>query len=194
LSSEDEKPKILVLSGPSGSGKSTIVNRLLELAPVKLMKAVSATTRPPRDNEKNGEDYYFLSCKEFNQKKQNGEFLEVAEVFSSGFWYGTLKSEIRRAQKSGAWAFLEIDVEGALRVMEEFPQAVTIFLTTPSAAVFEDRLRSRGTESEEAIQRRLETSREELKYASRYRYRVENDNLDQAVEQIANILKTVEMS
>ncbi len=183
-----DEPGVLVLSGPSGSGKTTIVNCLLEVSPVKLMKCVSATTRPPRTAEVNGIDYYFLSPEQFEDRRSRGEFLECAEVHRSGFWYGTFHSEIQRARQAGSWAFLEIDVQGALRVMEQFPRAVTIFLTTPSDEEYERRLRHRGTESEETIRRRLTTARDELKYADRYRFRVVNDDLDRAVGEITDIL------
>ncbi|MCP4175961.1 MAG: guanylate kinase, partial [Fuerstiella sp.] len=141
--------RVLILSGPSGSGKTTIVNRLIKEAPVKLVKSVSATTRKPRPQEVEGDDYYFLADEDFRNRLRGNEFLEFAEVFSSGFLYGTLKSEVERAWTQKAWAFLEIDVEGALNVMQQYPDAVTIFLKTPSAEEFERRLRSRGTENEE---------------------------------------------
>ena len=152
------------------------------------MKAVSATTRPPRVGEIDGQSYYFLSQEEFDRRRENGEFLECAEVHHSGFWYGTLKSELERARKAGAWTFLEIDVQGALAVMEVYPDAVSVFLVVPSVDDYERRLRLRGTESEEVIRRRLQTAEEELKFADRYDYRIVNDDLDQAVEEIINIL------
>jgi guanylate kinase len=192
VSKAPDESRIVVLSGPSGSGKTTVVNRLLREAPVRLMKAVSATTRPPRQGEAHGEDYYFLSPEEFETKRQNGEFLECAEVHAAGYWYGTLRSELERARCTGAWALLEIDVQGAMRVVEEYPQAVTIFLTTPSLDEYEHRLRARGTESEEVIRRRLETARRELQSAVRYRHRVMNDDLDRAVRAISDILSNRE--
>lgn len=180
--------QVVVLSGPSGSGKSTIVNRLVAESPVKLVKMISATTRPVRSNETHGEDYYFLSDEEFQRKREEGGFVECEEVHSSGFWYGTLHEELHRARQEGGWAFLEIDVKGALSVMEQYPDAITIFLKTPSEEVFENRLRARGTETEEVIQRRLRTAREELKFADRYRYQVCNDDLDRAVSEIIEVL------
>jgi guanylate kinase len=180
--------RIVVLSGPSGSGKSTIVNRLVALAPVKLVKAVSATTRKPRAGEKEGEDYYFLSPAEFERKRLAGEFLEYAEVFGSGSWYGTLKGELERAEKAGGWALLEIDVEGARNVARAYPETVTIFLTAANDQDYEQRLRRRGTETEEALQRRLTIARKELAEADFYRHRVVNDDLDRAVHEIADIL------
>jgi len=191
-SAQDGATHVVVLSGPSGSGKSTIVNRVLEESPVKLLKAVSATTRPARPGEVDGEDYYFLAPEEFETKRAAGEFLECAEVFGAGHWYGTLSSELNRAQQNGAWAFLEIDVEGALAIMEQFPETISIFLKTPSVLVYEQRLRNRGTESEETIHRRLETARKEIQFADRYKYQVVNDELDRAVQEISQILSSRE--
>ena len=188
FSSQQGDFHVVVLSGPSGSGKSTIVNRLLETAPVPLMKVVSATTRPPRCGEQDGIDYTFLSQQEFDRRRDNGDFLEYAEVHGSGDWYGTLKSEIERARSSGKWAFLEIDVQGALNIMQEYPEAITFFLTTPSESEYEKRLRHRGTESDDVINRRLETARRELQFADQYRYCIVNDDLDQAVHEISEVL------
>ena len=184
--------RIVVLSGPSGSGKTTLVRELVVRAPVKLIKSVSATTRPPRPGEVNGDDYWFLTDAEFRRRLESGEFIEFAEVFSSGFLYGTLKSDLDRAWKQQGWAFLEIDVQGAMKVVQQYPDAVTIFLSTPSPAEFERRLRARGTESEEVIRRRLATAEKELQQAGRYRYVVVNDQLDTAVSEICEILKAEE--
>lgn len=184
--------QIVVLSGPSGSGKTTIVNRLIAESPVSLLKSVSATTRAPRPQETDGEDYYFLSDSQFRTRLENDEFLEHAEVFSSGFLYGTLRTELDRAWQRECWAFLEIDVEGALNVMQQYPDAVTIFLKTPSPEEFERRLRARGTETEDVIRKRLATAAKELQFADRYRHIVVNDQLDQAVTEICEILKSEE--
>jgi guanylate kinase len=186
--------RIVVLSGPSGSGKTTLVRKLVERADVTLVKSVSATTRPPRPGEIHGDDYWFLTDAEFREKLNKNEFLEHAEVFSSGFLYGTLRSELDRAWSRNAWAFLEIDVQGALKVMQQYPNAVTIFLQTPSPEEFERRLRARGTESEEVIQRRLATAERELQLADRYKYVVVNDQLETAVSEICAILKAEEMA
>ncbi len=184
--------RIVILSGPSGSGKTTLVRRLVECAPVKLVKSVSATTRPPRPGEVDGDDYWFLSNDEFRRRLAKDEFIEHAEVFSSGFFYGTLWSELERAWGLDGWAFLEIDVQGAMKVVQQYPETVTIFLRTPSSAEFERRLRARGTESEEVIQRRLATAEKELQQAHRYRYVVVNDQLETAVSEICEILKAEE--
>ncbi len=180
--------QILVLSGPSGSGKTTVVERLILESSVPLVKSISATTRPQRKGEVDGVAYYFLSADEFLRRRDQGEFLETAEVFGAGYWYGTLKSEIDRAKAEKGWAFLEVDVEGALKIMALFPHALTIFLQPPSLEVCEQRLRSRATDSEETIQRRLRKVHEELALADRYCYQVVNDQLDQAVSEIKEII------
>ncbi|HUQ71085.1 MAG TPA: guanylate kinase [Planctomycetaceae bacterium] len=179
---------VVVLSGPSGSGKTTIVERLLAEAPMKLVKSVSATTRTPRTGERHGEAYYFLSPQEFSARLERGEFLETAEVYH-GLWYGTLKSEIERARQAGGWAFLEIDVQGALSVMALYPDAITIFLKPPSMEICEQRLRDRGTETEEIIQRRLQKVTHELSFAPQYQHQVVNDTLDRAVDEVLDVLK-----
>lgn len=180
--------RVVVLSGPSGAGKTTIVERLIRESPVKLVKCVSATTRPARAGEVHGDSYYFLTDEDFATRRAAGKFLETAEVFGAGYWYGTLKSELERARHEGGWAFLEIDVQGALRVMQEYPDAVTIFLEPPSVAACEQRLRSRGTDTEETIQRRLKKVQDELQLADRYQFRVINDDLEQAIRRINDIL------
>lgn len=184
----DHCQQIVILSGPSGSGKSTIVNRLIEECPVKLVKMISATTRSKRVGEVDGEDYYFISVEEFERRRLLGAFIECENVYSSGNWYGTLKSELNRAEKLCGWAFLEIDVNGALRVMEIYPEAISIFVRAGSDSDYETRLRGRGTESEEVIQRRLANARRELELAHHYRYQICNDQLERAVAEIIQIL------
>ena len=168
------------------------MDRLVNLAPVQLVKVVSATTRPPRAGEVDGQDYYFLSPQEFEQKRLAGDFIECEEVHGNGNWYGTLRSELNRAQQAGAWAFLEIDVQGALSIIKEYPDAVSVFLTTASERDYEQRLRNRGTESEDAIQQRLETARQELQLSKEYKHIVVNDDLDRAVSEICHILASAE--
>ncbi len=190
--SDNHLGRVAVLSGLSGSGKTTIVGRILSDSAVPIQMAVSATTRPPRENEVDGSHYYFLSSDEFQARRDAGEFVECAEVHRSGYWYGTLKSEIQQIQEAGKWVLLEIDVEGALQVMQIYPEAISLFLKTPSVDEYERRLRSRGTESEEVIQRRLRTAAEELKFADSYEHHIINDDLDRAVQEICDVLEARE--
>ena len=181
--------KLVIISGPSGAGKSTVVRRLLEVCELPLKLSVSATTRAPRPGEIDGQDYHFLTVAEFQRRREKGEFLESKEVFARGDYYGTLRSETASGLSRGKWVILEIDVEGALAVLEQEPTAVTIFLHPGSMAELERRLRSRGTDSEPSIQRRLEVARREMAALDRYRYEVVNDTVDRAVQEICEILR-----
>lgn len=176
------------MSGPSGVGKTTVIRGVFERRPVPLVKSVSATTRPPRPGETNGVDYHFLTKQEFDLRRQRGEFIECFEVFGRGHWYGTLLGEVTSGLGAGKWVVLSIDVQGALHVMSHYDDAVTIFVRPASIEQLEERLRGRGTETEEAIRRRLDQARRELALADRYRYQVVNDDLDQAVQQVCDIL------
>jgi guanylate kinase len=180
--------RLVVVSGPSGAGKTTVMKRVFERSVLPLVQSVSATTRPPRPGEHNGIDYHFIRLEEFADLKQRGEFLECFEVFGHGHWYGTLRSEVTTGLAEGKWVVLEIDVQGARAVVAEYPDAITVFIRPQSEGELERRLRGRATETEEALQRRLEHSRWELGQASDYRYIVINDHLDRAVEEICQIL------
>lgn len=179
--------RVIVISGPSGAGKTTLLKQLLSRCD-RLVPSVSATTRKPRPGEVDGRDYHFLSREEFDERRQAGEFLECAEVFGSGDWYGTLKSEVAPRLTAGKWVVLEIDVEGTRSIVEQYPGAVTIFVRPESLDELERRLRSRGTETESAIERRLTTARRELTFADMYQYQVTNQTVDRAVDEILQIL------
>jgi guanylate kinase len=157
-------------------------------APVPLAASVSATTRSPRPGEVDGKDYYFLTNDDFQLRRQRGDFLECCQVFGSGHWYGTLWTEVTAGFKAGKWVVLEIDVQGALTVINRFADAISIFIQPGSPAELQRRLRGRKTESEEAIQRRLARAGEELAFAPRYRYNVVNDRIENAVKEICTIL------
>src|ERR1700676_1095150 len=183
--------RVIVISGPAGVGKTTVVKQLFARCP-RLRHSVSATTRPPRPDELDGRDYYFLTPEEFARRREAGEFLECCEVFGLGYWYGTLWKEVTSGLAAGKWVVLEIDDQGALAVLARFPDAVTIFIRPDSTEELERRLRGRGTESEEEVRRRLEVARRELASADRYQYQIVNRSVDQAVADIMAILNTLD--
>ena len=184
----DTAGRLVVISGPSGVGKSTVVRRLLDRHEGRTQLSVSATTRAPRPGEQDGVSYHFISAEEFRQRREAGEFLECFEVYS-GDWYGTLESEVRPGLEAGKWVILEVDVQGARAVMQKYPDAETIFIRPGSLAELERRLRQRKTETEAAIQRRLAVARQEIEQAHHYRHEVVNDTVDQAVQEISQILE-----
>jgi guanylate kinase len=179
--------QLVVISGPSGSGKTTVLRQVFERCPW-LESSVSATTRPPRPGEVDGEDYYFLATEDFADRRARGEFLECFEVFGRGHWYGTLHSEVAPRLAAGKWVVLEIDVEGTLAVLRTYADAVTIFLRPESVEELERRLHARGTESPEAIARRLEVARHELEFIDRYQHKVVNETIEQAVDDVCQLL------
>jgi guanylate kinase len=184
--------KLIVISGPSGAGKTTLLKKLFERCG-ELSASVSATTRPPRPGERDGVDYHFLSAEEFQRQRQAGVFLECYEVFGHGYWYGTLLSEVAPSLAAGKSIVLEIDVQGAMTVLERYPDAITIFVLPTGPDELERRLRGRGTETEEAIARRLEVASRELACADRYRFQVINDDADRAVQEICDIIRSSEV-
>ena len=180
--------KLVIISGPSGSGKSTVVQRLLNESELPLVLSVSATTRPPRGGEENGKNYIFLSQDEFQKRRLSGDFLECKEVFGRGYWYGTLRNVVSTGLSEGKWVILEIDVQGALAVLQDNPQAITIFVHAGSMAELEKRLRNRGTESQESIQRRLDVAAEELALRHHYAHEVINAEINSTVQQLCKLL------
>lgn len=182
--------RLVIVSGPSGAGKSTVVRQLLERCSLPLVYSVSATTRAPRPGEREGVDYHFLSREEFARRQTAGEFLECKEVFGRGDWYGTLRNETATGLAAGKWVILEIDVQGALSVVAQTPDAITLFIHPGSAEELERRLRLRGTEREESIRWRLEVARREMTFIDRYRHEVINDDKDRATREICEILKS----
>lgn len=187
------KGRLVIVSGPSGAGKTTLMREVLRRSTVPLWPSVSATTRPPRPGEKDGVDYYFLSPEEFEARRQRGEFLECFQVHQQGHWYGTPAREVLASLGQGKWVVLQIDVQGAMAVMEQFPGAVSIFIrpATDEQRYLEElrrRLRGRG-EPESSIADRLQTARRELALADRYQHQVVNDRIPRAVEEICEILQ-----
>jgi guanylate kinase len=176
-----------VIAGPSGVGKGSIVRRLLERDPGGLVLSVSATTRPPRPLEVQGRDYRFVDAEAFASLIGSGALLEWAEVF--GDRYGTPADPVDEARAAGHDVILEIDVQGAKQVRERVPDAILVFVAPPSLEELERRLRSRGTESEDRIRRRLETAEAELARTSAFDHVVVNDDLEAASSQVAAIIE-----
>jgi guanylate kinase len=175
---------VFVVTGQSGAGKGTLIKRLLERFP-QLELAVSATTRPRRDRERDGVEYWFLSKDVFRRRVEDGEFLEWVSYV--GHCYGTLYAEIDRIRAARKACVLELETDGALKVAERVPGAVTVFVTAPLSEL-ERRLRDRATESAGEIDERLRVAKEQLAVADRFDYVVENDDLERAAEELAGIV------
>lgn len=184
--SEMKKGQLFVLSGPSGTGKGTICKELISKY-VNARLSVSMTTRGPRTGEIDGESYFFVTDEHFSNVLDVDGFLEYAEVYGS--MYGTPKKPVLEALDQGIDVILEIDIQGALKVKESFPQGIFIFILPPSLKELEERLRKRGTESEDSIALRLSKAIDELSYINRYDYYVVNGDLDAASKNVAAIMK-----
>lgn len=175
-----KKGKLLVFSAPSGSGKTTIVRYLLSQKELNLDFSISATSRPKRGNEVDGQDYYFLSAEAFQQKIAEGAFVEYEEVYKDNF-YGTLKSELERIWSSGKHVIFDIDVVGGLSIKQQFPdRTLAVFVSPPSVEELERRLRNRQTESEEKIAMRLAKATRELEAAKDFDVVLKNYDLEYA--------------
>jgi len=177
---------LIVLSGPSGVGKGTVRKAIFEEDGIDFQYSISATTRQPRIGEVNGEDYFFVSREDFEEKISNGDMLEYAQYVNN--YYGTPKSFIDETLASGRDVFLEIDVQGALQVKSKMPEGVYIFLTPPDLTNLRERLVGRGTDSQDVIEKRVTAARDELKQMINYDYAVENDQVVFAVERIKSII------
>ena len=182
--------RLIILSGPSGAGKSTVVRELIATCPLPLKLSVSATTRAARVGEVDGREYHFVTRERFERLRDAGGFLECKEVFGRGDWYGTLAEPVERGLREGTWMLLEIDVQGAQSVLEQYPDAISLFVHPGSLDELARRLRRRGTDDPAAIARRLEVAAEELQALGYYRYEIINRSVDHAVEEICRILKS----
>lgn len=185
----NKRGKIIVIAAPSGCGKSTIINALLEGGDLNLRFSVSATTRPPREGEVDGVNYYFMSEENFRDAIAEGRFVEFEEVYPGRF-YGTLRSEIDRILDEGHNIILDLDVNGALSVKKLYGrEALSIFIEPPSIEELRRRLEFRGTESSEVIDVRVDRAQYEISRASEFDTAVVNDRLDEAINTVRNIIK-----
>lgn len=177
---------LIVLSGFSGSGKGTIMNRLLSRYPEQYALSVSATTRQPRAGETEGKEYFFKTKEEFLRMIEQNELLEYAQYVDN--YYGTPKAYVKEQLEAHKNVILEIEIQGALKIKEQFPETLLLFVTPPSAEVLKNRLTGRGTESEEVIHSRLVRAVEEADGCEVYDYLVINDDLDACVEEVHHII------
>jgi guanylate kinase len=176
---------VFIISAPSGSGKSTLVNRVRQCIP-NLEFSISYTTRNPRGAEQNGREYFFVGREEFESMIEQNEFLEHANVF--GNYYGTARRFLRKAQEQGSDLLLDIDVQGAAQIKKKLPQSISIFILPPNRNELEKRLRERGQDNEETIQRRLEAASREIENYGKYDYILVNEDLGESVAGLKSIL------
>lgn len=180
--------KLIIFSAPSGAGKTTIVRHLLSKHADKLSFSISASTRAPRGGEVDGKDYYFISKEEFLHRIAKKEFIEFEEVYS-GTFYGTLRSEVERIWAMGKHVIFDIDVEGGLHLKRKFAdRALAVFVQPPSLEVLVQRLRGRGTDSEEKLLERIAKAEKELGYARRFDVILHNDDLDRACKEAEQLI------
>jgi guanylate kinase len=181
--------KLVIISAPSGAGKTTIVMHLLDSG-LNLSFSVSATTRPPRGNETDGKDYFFLSVDEFKKRISNNEFVEWEEVYKDLF-YGTLKSELERIRANGQFVLFDVDVKGGITLKDKFgTNAIAIFIMPPSVGELENRLTKRGTDSPEKIRMRVEKAKKELELANQFDTVIVNHQLDKAKSEAVKIVSS----
>ncbi len=185
LTQISENPFLIVISAPSGGGKSTILERVLNDFD-NIRYSISSTTRSPRGQEKDGEDYFFMSNEEFEKRIADNEFLEYANVF--GNYYGTSRKFIQSCFDQGNYVIMDIDVQGCLKLEKTDCPLVKIFLLPPDGQELESRLRKRATDSDQVIEKRLNTARQELELIEHYDYLVVNDDLEKAVYAVKNII------
>jgi guanylate kinase len=181
--------KLVIISAPSGAGKTTIVKHLLDSG-LKLSFSVSATTRPLRGNETEGEDYFFISVPEFKKRIENNEFVEWEEVYKD-LLYGTLKSELERIWANGNFVIFDVDAKGGINLKKIFgTNSIALFIMPPSIEELENRLVKRGTDSPEKIRMRVNKAKDELKLANQFDTVIINNQLDKAKEEALNIVSS----
>lgn len=180
------KGLLIVFSGPSGSGKDTVLAELKK-RDINMEQSISVTTREMREGERDGVDYFFSDVETFEKNIKEGYFLEYVKYGSN--YYGTPKKRIEELINGGANVFLKIEVEGAGNVRKAFPDAVSVFIIPPSMSELENRLKGRGTETEESFKKRFEIAKEEIKRACEYDYIVENDSVSVCADKVCAIIE-----
>lgn len=180
---------MIIISGPSGAGKSSLCKEAFRQIP-NLYFSISSTTRNPRDGEKNGVHYNFISVAEFESGIANGEFVEWAKVHNN--YYGTLKREVQKAQDAGKIIIFDIDVVGQKSIKAQYPDATSIFITTPNRAILEERLKERALDSAEMIQRRVEGALDEMQSVENFDFVIINDDFKSACEGFLSIIKSTQ--
>ena len=186
----DNNHKIIIITAPSGAGKTSITKHLLKIFPGKLAFSISAATRQKREYEKDSVDYYFMSVDEFKEKIQHNAFVEWEMVYE-GKYYGTLKSEIHRIWKEEKVPLLDIDVQGAVHVQQQHPeQSLSIFIEPPSVEELKKRLNSRGTETQESLDTRLNKSTYELSFKDHFDKVIVNSDLERACNEAEAIVRS----
>tara|TARA_Y100000385_G_scaffold251314_1_gene273953 strand:- start:404 stop:976 length:573 start_codon:yes stop_codon:yes gene_type:complete len=175
--------KVIIFSAPSGAGKTTVVKHLLKELPNRLSFSISACSRRPRNNEKDGKDYYFLSIDDFKKNIEEQKFLEWEEVYPNLF-YGTLLDEVQRIWSQGKSVIFDVDVQGGISLKQHFgDKALSVFVSPPSLSILEKRLRNRGTENEEDLQKRIGKAAEEMTNQSAFDKVLINENLETACQE-----------
>jgi guanylate kinase len=185
---EKSKGSLFIVSAPSGTGKTTIIKRILKEFP-DFVFSVSATTRKKRENEKNGKDYFFLTEEEFKEKIENNEFAEWEKFYD--YYYGTFKKYLDDNLENGKSVLLEIDVKGALKLKENYPESVLIFIVPPSFDELVNRLKNRRTEDEIDFQKRIERAEFELRHKDKFDYFVHNEEIEKAVTDIKSLIENI---
>ena len=186
--SKSKKGEIIAVSAPSGGGKTTIVKQILKKFP-EIVFSVSATTRPKRESEKNGVEYYFITEAEFKQKINNDEFVEWEKFYD--YYYGTFKSVVEENVKNGKSVLLEVDVKGAISLKRIYPEAHLIYITPPSFEELVKRLRERRTESESDMKKRIERAKMELSVKDKFDYFIDNKDLNKAINDTSDLINKI---